>query len=192
MIYLTCITLIGIGRIWTKFYKALNERVLHSWYETVLHKSFLTDIATFRNFTRMNPSIFTELGNFIGPLIIKQNTWMRRSISISLCCSYTLFVIYLFVNIYITMISINERLAMTLRYLATEDLPGTTLNFLWIQQIMKIVFKQKNVYFTHAQIKYVPFPLYFFALDFLSGFLVIFSETVSFIYTILPFWGVFS
>jgi len=51
----------------------------------------------YKNFTRMSPTDFEYLINMIGPKIAKQDTFMRKSISV------------------------QERLSITLRFLATRD-----------------------------------------------------------------------
>ena len=51
----------------------------------------------YKNFTRMSPTDFEYLINMIGPKIAKQDTFMRKSINV------------------------QERLSITLRFLATGD-----------------------------------------------------------------------
>jgi hypothetical protein len=80
-------------RIWVR--EIFQNREKQGYYENLLRELQLTDEENYRSFLRMNTETFNNILQLITPLIEKQNTVMRNSISP------------------------GERLAVTLRYLAT-------------------------------------------------------------------------
>lgn len=62
----------------------------------ILRELAIDDIGSFKNFTRLTPEMFTKLLNLVKPIIEKKDTFRKT-------------------------IPPKERLAMTLRYLATGD-----------------------------------------------------------------------
>lgn len=82
------------GRLWSK--RFLINRSKTGAY-TLCKELSLNDIPSFSNFARMYPSEFADLERKICPLIQRQNTNYRRSISA------------------------GERLMLTLRFLATGE-----------------------------------------------------------------------
>lgn len=70
------------GRRWTRDFDSQSQRDEHSWFHTIIERNAISDPYTFKNFTRMNATLFTELANLVGPFIARQDTQMRRSISV--------------------------------------------------------------------------------------------------------------
>jgi len=83
--------------VWTREWIAQREK--HGAYHNLLQELHATDQASYRNFLRMDEESFTFLLNRVSPLIARQDTVMRRAVKP------------------------EERLAVTLRYLATGKLP---------------------------------------------------------------------
>lgn len=75
----------------------LLRRPLFGQYEQLMSELAREDIPGFKNFLRVEPDLFHELLQRVGPRIERQNTFMRKSLEPGL------------------------RLAVTLRYLATGD-----------------------------------------------------------------------
>ena len=75
----------------------LQRRVLYGQYEMLMAEMARDDPASFRNFIRMDPAMFQELLNRLGPRITKQDTIFRKALHPGL------------------------RLAITIRFLATGD-----------------------------------------------------------------------
>ena len=80
-------------RIWTREW-TLN-RQQHGAYHQLLQELRLCDENSYRNFLRMNVASFEEVLQRVSPIISRQDTHLRESISA------------------------GERLALTLRFLAT-------------------------------------------------------------------------
>ena len=81
--------------IWTKPYISRNPSL--GVYNTLVQELRAEDTAAFKNFLRMDQNCFDELLEMVKPHIQKQDTNMRKSISA------------------------GEKLALTLRYLATGE-----------------------------------------------------------------------
>lgn len=82
--------------IWTK--KWIQNRDLQGAYHQLLNELRQIDTSGFRNFVRMDATTFEELLCMVGPRIKYQDTVMRQAVTP------------------------GERLAVTLRYLATGKL----------------------------------------------------------------------
>lgn len=76
----------------------LYNRTMYSGNQLLLDLKFQAVSGLYKNFTRMSPTDFEFLINLIGPKVERQNTKWRKSISV------------------------QERLAVTIRFLATESL----------------------------------------------------------------------
>ena len=83
-------------RIWTKKWILLRQR--HGAYNALLRELQDTDPASARNFLTMDAAAFADLLELVGPQIAKKDTVMR------------------------TAIPAGERLALTLRFLASGKL----------------------------------------------------------------------
>ena len=81
----------GKDRAWIK------EHETKGAFNNIFHDLSLNDQEGFRQFMRMNYEQFIEICNYVSPLIIKEDTNMRKSISP------------------------KKRLALTLRFLATGE-----------------------------------------------------------------------
>ena len=79
--------------VWTRGW--IRNRQQFGVYHQLLKELQLSDVSSYRNFLRMDVSTFEELLRFTGPAITYQDTNMRQAISPA------------------------ERLALTLRFLAT-------------------------------------------------------------------------
>lgn len=79
--------------VWTRDW--IQRREEHGAYHSLLRELRASDPVSYRNFIRMDEVSFSTLLQKLSPIITRQNTVMRRSISA------------------------EERLAVTLRYLAT-------------------------------------------------------------------------
>ena len=79
--------------VWTHDW--IQRREEHGAYHSLLRELRASDPVSYRNFIRMDEVSFSTLLQKLSPIITRQNTVMRRSISA------------------------EERLAVTLRYLAT-------------------------------------------------------------------------
>lgn len=80
-------------KIWTREW--LRNRTIFGAYYTLLAELRNLDISSYRNFLRMDVTSFEELLHLVAPIITRQETNMRSTIPP------------------------GERLALTLRYLAT-------------------------------------------------------------------------
>ena len=80
-------------RIWTREW--ILNRQQHGAYHQLLQELRLCDENSYRNFLRMNVASFEEVLQCVSPIISRQDTHLRESISA------------------------GERLALTLRFLAT-------------------------------------------------------------------------
>ena len=80
-------------RIWTRSWIKLRQK--NGVYFQLLLELENEDNKSLKNFLRMDKSAFDNLVERIHPFVYKQNTWFRNAISV------------------------EERLALTLRYLAT-------------------------------------------------------------------------
>ena len=70
------------GRLWTRYHNSQTNRDNHSFYTSVLVvEGALCDGFTFRNFTRVSPTIFEYLVNLVGPTITKKDTKLRNAIT---------------------------------------------------------------------------------------------------------------
>lgn len=91
-------------RCWVKEWFKKREQLSHV---ALLNEISLTDAEDFNNYFRMDEATYDSLLNMVTPFLKRQDTVMRKSISV------------------------NERLAVTLRYLATgrtfEDLKFSAL-----------------------------------------------------------------
>ena len=88
-----------------------NEEGVHG----ILLPKLLDDSVQYKNYFRMDKNTFKELLELIEPDLIRQNTSMRESISVS------------------------ERLALTLRFLATGRLCRRSLTLVYIS-LIKIIY----------------------------------------------------
>lgn len=112
---------------WVKQWISKRRRYTHL---NVINEVQLSDPKDFNNYFRMNIDIYNQLLCMVAPFITKKNTNMRESISA------------------------NERLAVTLRYLATgrtfEDLKfssiisPTTISLIVIETCQAIITVLKN------------------------------------------------
>ncbi len=75
----------------------LQRQTLYGQYERLMSELEVEGAAAFKNFVRVNPAMFRELLNRIGPAISKNDTFYRKALHPCL------------------------RLAITLRFLATGD-----------------------------------------------------------------------
>ena len=80
--------------VWTR--RWIRNRLQYGVYHQLLKELQLSDVSSYRNLLRMNVSTFEELLRLTGPAITYQDTNMRQAISPA------------------------ERLALTLRFLATD------------------------------------------------------------------------
>jgi len=80
-------------KVWTKPYISRNPTL--GAYNTLVQELRTEDAAAFKNFLRMDQTCFLELLEMVKPQLQKQDTNMRKSIPV------------------------GEKLALTLRYLAT-------------------------------------------------------------------------
>lgn len=124
MIYLKCIRLIGIGRIWKNFYKSLKwksftclvwncvAQVISGWH---CHLSQLYSDEPFNFYWtwQFYWASYNQTKN------LYEDEYFHK------CVLQLYFIREKFWKIYITIISIDERLAMTVRYLGTRDLYHT-------------------------------------------------------------------
>ncbi|XP_053390824.1 uncharacterized protein LOC128553673 [Mercenaria mercenaria] len=92
------------GRQWVRPWIA--RRGQYGAYHALMQELRQEDPRSYKNFVRMDKDTFTELLELVTPLIKKKDTFMRNSISAA------------------------ERLALTLRYLATGD-SYATLQYLY-------------------------------------------------------------
>lgn len=83
-------------RVWRKTW--IQNRRTHGAFRTLLPELQFQDPMQYRNFLRMTAVQMEELVRRIGPVVCKKDTYMRSSISV------------------------NERLAVTLRFLASGDI----------------------------------------------------------------------
>ena len=72
------------GKIFTRHFNSQSERDQHSWYNTIMKEGALSDHYTYRNFTRMTPTLFEQLAIKLAPLIYRQDTKLRRAISVGM------------------------------------------------------------------------------------------------------------
>lgn len=91
--------------MWTKPW--ISNRMEFGIYHALVAELQVADEVSYRNFLRMDLSSFEELLHKVGPLICKENTIMRRSIAP------------------------EERLALTLRWLASGEQNRNTNNALF-------------------------------------------------------------
>ena len=84
---------LGQKRLWVR--KWIEDRPLNGVYNQLLKEIELEDPKSFSNFLRMDKSAFDDLANMIKPIITRKQTKFRSPISV------------------------EERLAITLRFLAT-------------------------------------------------------------------------
>ena len=82
-------------RYWVKPW--LSRRLDYGHYDRLMRELEAEDVVSFRNFVRMDPAMFREVLQRVGPRIEKYDTWFRKSINPG--C----------------------RLAITLRFLATGE-----------------------------------------------------------------------
>jgi len=94
-------------KIWTKPY--ISRNLTLGAYNTLVQELRAEDAAAFRNFLRMDQTCFDELLDMVKPQLQKQDTNMRKSIPA------------------------GEKLALTLRYLATGEY---LLRFVHIRFVM--------------------------------------------------------
>lgn len=81
--------------VWTRQW--LLHRPDYGWCDKLLVELAREDLPAYRNFLRVSPDLFQELLNKVGPIIERKDTFMRKALTPT------------------------ERLAITLRYLATGD-----------------------------------------------------------------------
>ena len=82
-------------RYWVKPW--LTRRLDYGHYDRLMRELQNEDVASFRNFVRMDPDMFHEVLLRVAPRIERHDTWYRKSITS------------------------GNRLAITLRYLATGE-----------------------------------------------------------------------
>ena len=82
-------------KVWIRDW--IKDRPKKGVYHQLVQELRLSDINSYRNFLRMDAATFDELLSKVGPLITYQDTIMRKAISP------------------------GERLALTLRFLATGE-----------------------------------------------------------------------
>ena len=83
-------------KIWVKNW--IKKRSIHGAYHQLMKELSCLDVSRYRNFVRMDSTSFETLINMMGPKVKRQDTVMRKAISP------------------------GERLAITLRFLATGTL----------------------------------------------------------------------
>ncbi|XP_045028175.1 protein ANTAGONIST OF LIKE HETEROCHROMATIN PROTEIN 1-like isoform X4 [Daphnia magna] len=108
------------GKLWTRFHNSEPEREKHSLYTTILlAEKSLADGFTFRNITRMSPTLFNKLLCMVGPSLFKKDTNMRRSIPVGKIRILEIIKLQMLSNYSIN--KTEQRLALTLRFLASGD-----------------------------------------------------------------------
>ena len=85
----------GRRRMWVRLW--LQRRPLQGMYEQLMAELEREDAAGFKNFVRVEPQMFYELLQRLGPRLTKQDSWYRKALNPGL------------------------KLAITLRYLASGD-----------------------------------------------------------------------
>ena len=90
-------------KIWVKNW--IKKRSIHGAYHQLMKELSCLDVSGYRNFVRMDSTSFETLINMVGPKVKRQDTVMRKAISP------------------------GERLAITLRFLATGTLFFHFINF---------------------------------------------------------------
>ena len=66
-------------RYWVKPW--LSRRLDYGCYDCLMRKLEAEDVGSFRNFVRMDPAMFREVLQRVGPRIEKYDTWYRKSIN---------------------------------------------------------------------------------------------------------------
>ena len=101
--------------IWNREW-VLNRPKQGAYYNLVAELR-LADTASYTNFLRMDPTTFDELLNLVGPLITRKDTRMRSAIPA------------------------GERLALTLRFLATgkHNIPASRICFFLLVYLVYII-----------------------------------------------------
>lgn len=77
-------------RWWVRPWLDADRRLNYGHYNRLMEELRLEDCESFRNFLRVEPAMFDELLNRIGPRITKQNTFYRKSLDPGLKLACTL------------------------------------------------------------------------------------------------------
>ena len=59
----------------------LSRRLDYGHYDRLMRELEAEDVVSFRNFVRMDPAMFREVLQRVGPRIEKYDTWFRKSIN---------------------------------------------------------------------------------------------------------------
>ena len=59
----------------------LSRRLDYGHYDRLMRELEAEDVVSFRNFVRMDPAMFKEVLQRVGPRIEKYDTWFRKSIN---------------------------------------------------------------------------------------------------------------